>query len=186
MVAALRPEEFLAGARDCGAELPHAQLAISSAGQVCVRGESLFRGYYPDWRQEGPFETDDLGHFDARGHLSIEGRRDAAIISGGKKIAPGEVEAALRATGQFRDVAVIGVPDREWGEIVVACFPDGQSASSLEAVETALRAHLAPHKLPKRYVAVDPWPRNTQGKVNRAALREKLIAQSTVPPTTGS
>jgi len=60
-----------------------------------------------------------LGRIDARGHLHVRGRRDAVIITGGKKVQPAEVEVALRASGEFPDVAVIGVRDRDWGEAVV-------------------------------------------------------------------
>jgi O-succinylbenzoic acid--CoA ligase len=115
------------------------------------------------------FETSDLGRIDARGHLEILGRRDAVIISGGEKIQPAEVEAALRATGEFSDVAVIGVPDAEWGQVVVACYPAKERAPDLRAIEEKM-IQVAGFKRPKRYVAISEWPRNLQGKLNRAAL----------------
>ena len=170
MVAAQRPEEFLAGARNCGAVMPHAQIEISDEGLIRIGGDSLFRGYFPDWREPQPFATEDLGRFDAAGHLHIDGRRDAVIITGGKKVTPAEVEAALRATGQFADVAVVGVPDAEWGQVIVACYPANQAAPDLPALEEKLGRDLAAYKRPKRYLAVDPWPRNAQGKIDRAAL----------------
>jgi O-succinylbenzoic acid--CoA ligase len=92
------------------------------------------------------------------------------IITGGKKVTPAEVEAALRATGQFADVAVVGVPDAEWGQIIVACYPANQAAPDLPAIDQMLGRDLAAYKRPKRYLAVDPWPRNAQGKIDRAAL----------------
>ena len=170
MVAAQRPEEFLTGARNCGAVMPHAQIEISAEGLIRIGGDSLFRGYFPAWREAQPFTTEDLGHFDAAGHLHIDGRRDAVIITGGKKVTPAEVEAALRATGQFADVAVVGVPDAEWGQVIVACYPANRAAPDLPAIEEKLSRDLAAYKRPKRYVAVDPWPRNAQGKIDRAAL----------------
>jgi O-succinylbenzoic acid--CoA ligase len=170
MMAAQRPEGFLAGARSCGAVMPHAQIEISAEGLIRVGGDSLFRGYFPDWRGAGLFETEDLGHFEDAGHLHIDGRRDAVIITGGKKVTPAEVETALRATGQFADVAVVGVPDAEWGQIIVACHPANQAVPDLSAIGQMLSRDLAPYKRPKRYVVVDPWPRNAQGKIDRRAL----------------
>lgn len=170
MVAALRPEAFLAGARSCGEVLPHARVEVTADGGVVVGGDSLFRGYYPEWRDSEPWATEDLGRFDERGQLQLLGRRDAVIISGGKKIAAAEVEAALRATGQFNDVAVLGLPDAEWGQIVVACYPARATELDRAALERELGDALSPYKRPKRYVLVAPWPRNAQGKLNRAAL----------------
>lgn len=89
---------------------------------------------------------------------------------------PQEVETALRATGQFSDVAVVGIPDREWGEAVVACHPAGSIPDP--AVLRAKLATLAAFKRPKRYQAIADWPRNAQGKLNRAALRSALLRES--------
>lgn len=170
MVTALRPEEFLAGHRGCGSALPHARVDLSADGVIQIAAESLFRGYYSHWREAGPWLTEDLGCFDELGSLHVLGRRDAVIITGGKKVEPGEVEAALRATGQFTDVAVIGVPDAEWGEAVVACYPAGPKEPDVGAVVQRIAGRLAPHKQPKRYVRIASWPRNDQGKVNRPEL----------------
>ncbi len=170
MVTALRPEEFLAGARSSGAPMPHAHVSIGGEGRVAVGGASLFRGYFPEWREEREFATDDLGRIDERGHLHVSGRRDATIITGGKKVQPAEVEAALRASGEFEDVVVVGVPDAEWGEMVVACYPGAMRAPQIERAV----ANLAAWQRPKRFVAIANWPRTVQGKVNRAALRETV------------
>ena len=168
MVTALRPEEFLAGARNCGAPLPHARVSVSKAGVVRVAAESVFRGYFPETRRARGVTTEDLGCIDSGGHLHIFGRRDAIIITGGKKVQPAEVEAVLRASGEFADVAVVGVPDAEWGEVVVACYPAGWPVPDFKRAW----AKLAPHQKPKRFVAISDWPRNAQGKLNRAALRK--------------
>lgn len=172
MVAALRPEEFLAGMRSSGTAMPHARVAIMPVdGTVLIEGDSVFRGYWPELRETRTFVTEDSARIDASGHLHILGRRDAMIITGGKKVHPSDVEAGLRASGEFVDVAVIGVPDSEWGEVVVAVFPRPQKG---EPDFTRAVAALAPHQRPKRFVAVDDWPRNAQGKVSRAALRTAL------------
>jgi o-succinylbenzoate---CoA ligase len=172
MVAALRPEEFLAGARSCGASMPHARVRVTKAGVVQIGSASVFRGYFPEASKVRTFTTEDLGRLDERGHLHILGRRDTVIITGGKKVQPAEVEAALRASGEFADVAVIGVPDPEWGEVVVACYPPGGRSPDLTRAVAALAGHLRP----KRFVAIADWPRNAQGKVNRAALRAAALA----------
>ncbi|MBL9212271.1 MAG: AMP-binding protein [Opitutaceae bacterium] len=172
MVAGLLPDEFLAGERSAGRPLPHARVVITSEGVVRVAGESIHRGYWPEWSDATSFTTEDLGRIDARGHLFLHGRRDAVIITGGKKVQPADVEAALRAHGEFTDLAVIGVPDPEWGEVVVACFPAAGTVPDLERAVAAL----APHQRPKRFVALATWPRTAQGKVNRAALRAAVLA----------
>lgn len=171
MVAALRPEEFLAGGQGSGAALPHTRVALDTDGCIVIDAASLFYGYWPEMRVDGPWTTEDLGRFDERGSLHVLGRRDALIITGGEKVDPVEVERVLRGTGQFSDVAVIGVPDARWGEVVVACYPAEFAPHDLPAVGRVLGSHLAGFKHPKRYVALDHWPRNAQGKVNRSELR---------------
>lgn len=171
MVTALRPNEFLAGARNSGTALPHARVTITKHGVVRITGESVFRGYFPAQNRARSFTTEDLGQIDTGGSLTLLGRRDAVIISGGKKVQPAAVEAVLRATGEFSDVAVIGVPDKEWGEIVVACFPRGGPTPNRKRLHQAIKSRLAGPERPKRFVAVANWPRNAQGKLDRAALR---------------
>jgi O-succinylbenzoic acid--CoA ligase len=167
MVTALRPEEFIRGVRSSGSPLPHVSVEITADGLIAVTGESVFRGYYPESRAERRFETGDLGRIDAAGHLHVLGRRDAAIITGGKKVQPAEVEAILRASGEFEDVAVIGLPDAEWGEIVVACFPAaGRKPDTARAAQG-----LPAYQRPKRFVALADWPRTEAGKINRLSLR---------------
>ncbi len=167
MIAALRPREFLAGDRSSGRALPHARVRLGRGGVVRLEGKSLFRGYAGGAARRGDFVTGDLGMVDARGRLQIIGRRDAVIITGGKKVHPAIVEAALRATGRFADVAVIGLPDAEWGEVVVACHPVGSRAP----VHVPDMPDLAAYQRPKRLIPISPWPRNAQGKVDRARLK---------------
>ncbi len=169
MVTALRPAEFLAGDRSSGAALPHARVTIDGEGVIAIAGESVFRGYFPGENPAREFTTEDLGRIDERGHLHVLGRRDAVIITGGKKVQPAEVEAALRASGEFTDVGVVGMPDPEWGQAVVACYPAGGKEPDPARVAAAL-AGLTAFKRPKRFVAVADWSRNAQGKLNRAAL----------------
>lgn len=174
MVAALRPEEFLGGMRGCGSALPHARIDMVD-GVVRVAGESIFRGYYPGITQERRWTSGDLGSIGSDGSLVILGRSDDLIVTGGKKVSPSEVEAALRLSGEFEDIAVVGIPDPEWGQSVVACHPGGGSAPDAVRVKASLSG-LASFKHPKRYACISPWPRNAQGKINRAELM-RLVAR---------
>jgi O-succinylbenzoic acid--CoA ligase len=169
MVASLKPGQFLAGRRGCGAALPHARIEVADGGVLRVAGESVFRGYYPEMRNERSWTTGDIGAFDSNGSLRILGRSDDIIMTGGRKVSPAEVEAALRSSGEFDDVAVIGLPDPEWGQRVVACHPAGARAPRQDKLEAALSG-LAPFKRPKKYAGISPWPRNAQGKIDRAEL----------------
>jgi len=180
MIAAQVEGAFLAGQRDIGKVMPHARIhltredgvacSLNEVGQVRIAAQSLFRGYFPETRTEPEFVPEDLGRLDADARLTILGRRDGMIISGGEKIWPAEVEAALRATGEFSDVAVFGLPDGQWGEAVTAFYPQCDGAKDLESINRLLEPKLAPFKLPKRLVAIATWPRNAQGKVNRETL----------------
>lgn len=172
MIAAQQPQDFLKGDRDVGRPMPHADVSVDAeaGGVFRISGESVFRGYFPEQHASRSFLTEDLGEVLTGGRLRVLGRRDAVIITGGEKVAPLEVEEALRATGAFADVAVIGVEDPEWGQAVVACYPADGLRGDLNDVRSALGGHLARYKIPKRFVPVSPWPRNAQGKVNRAAL----------------
>jgi o-succinylbenzoate---CoA ligase len=168
MVAAIRPAEFLNGMRGCGSALPHAKVEIDD-GIVRVSGESVFRGYFPELAGGRSWTSHDLGSWGADGSLRIEGRRDDVLTTGGEKVSPLEVEQALRSSGQFEDVAVIGLPDPDWGQAVVACFPEGMRPADTARIEAALSS-MASFKRPKWYAAISPWPRNSQGKIDRPAL----------------
>lgn len=184
------PDDFLAGGTGLRT-LPHATLRIldpesgqpvapHQLGRIEVESTSLFLGYWPVFRALGPWLTDDLGTLSAAGRLQVAGRADAAINTGGEKVQPAEVEAALRATGAFSEVLVFGVPDARWGETVAAVYPEGDRPD-LATVETQLRAQLSGPKLPRRWVPVTDWPRTVQGKSDRAALR-KLAGAERPPP----
>lgn len=167
MVAALKPGEFLGGARGCGSPMPHAKIDIVD-GVVRVSGDSIFRGYFPQSDDTRSWTSGDLGALEF-GNLVILGRQDDLIVTGGKKVSAAEVEAALLASGEFSDVAVIGMPHPEWGQAVVACHPAGPTAPRGERLKEAL-AGLESYKHPKQYAAIAPWPRNPQGKIDRPEL----------------
>ncbi|HUG13008.1 MAG TPA: AMP-binding protein [Opitutaceae bacterium] len=185
LVAALKPAEFLAGARNCGHALPHAVIRIADLdtglecsagepGRIIIKSASLYEGYWPRPEHILVLATEDIGVLDDLGRLTVIGRADAVINSGGEKIHPAEVEAAIRATGQLQDVVVAGAPDPEWGETVAALYPSA-AEPDIAALESALRASLGSIKLPRLWVPIADWPVNDAGKVNRALLRELLM-----------
>ncbi|MEM8603277.1 MAG: AMP-binding protein [Cyanobacteria bacterium P01_H01_bin.121] len=193
-----RPRQLLEqSAAYCGHPLPHATLQIvDQHGKLCpaqvtgmiqIRARSLCQGYYPPldpaiqaqrWPAPDVFCPDDLGYLDVTGGLHVVGRRSRTIISGGEKIFPGEVELVIRATGLVRDVAVLGLPDPSWGEVVVALYipnlpiEDLQQTLNIQALQTKLRQQLSAYKCPKYWLACEALPRNVQGKLNYAQLRQ--------------
>lgn len=181
MVVSQDPSDFAAGDPSCGRPLPHARVSVidevsgiecpaGKTGIVRIRGASVCRGLLPEASStDSVVQTEDLGRFDPQGRLHLLGRRDAIINTGGEKVHPAEVEAVLRQTGMFSDVAVVGVPDPEWGNVVVACHPPCNDKIDTEKLAAAL-AVLPAFKRPKHFVPVTPWPRNEQGKLDRAAL----------------
>lgn len=121
--------------------------------------------------RDGWLYTGDMGSLDARGYLTLRDRSKDVVISGGSNIYPREVEEALLEHAEVTQAAVVGAPDPEWGEVVVA-FVVGT------APEAALDAHLleriARFKRPKRYLFVEDLPKNSYGKVLKRELRARL------------
>jgi o-succinylbenzoate---CoA ligase len=173
MITALPVADFLAGSVGCGQPLPHADLRIQAeTGRIEIKSPSLMLGYYPKLREPQEYWlTDDLGEFDELGNLQIIGRESQKIISGGEKIFPEQVEAAILATGLVTDVCVLGIPDAEWGDRVVACY-----VGSVEplVLQIAVADRLAAFKRPKDWFALAEIPRNSQGKVDRQRLCQQI------------
>jgi len=146
-------------------------------GEILVRGRSLFREYWnrPDATRssfrDGFFLTGDVAELDG-GYVRIRGRASVDIIkSAGYKLSALEIEAALLEHPAIREVAVIGEPDPEWGEVVTACvvLHPGRPLDLAELKEFC-RDKLAPYKLPRRLKVLDALPRNAMGKVTKSAL----------------
>ena len=113
--------------------------------------------------------TGDIGAFDADGYLTLKDRSKDVIISGGSNIYPREVEEVLLEHAQVREVSVIGRPDPEWGEVVVAYVVGEANPNELDAL--CLNG-IARFKRPKDYVFVAALPKNNYGKILKTALRE--------------
>jgi acyl-CoA synthetase (AMP-forming)/AMP-acid ligase II len=155
-------------------------------GEVCIKSELLMDGYFdqPDATAEalrdGWYHTGDLGSFDDEGYLSIVGRARDVIRTGGETVAPGEVEAALATHPGVREVAVVGVPDANWGEVVCAVVvPESGSGGGpdLDDLRDHTAARLASFKQPRRLEIVDELPRTAAtGQVQRPLLVERIGA----------
>ncbi len=158
------------------------QLAPGEVGEVVVDAGSpqAFSGYLnrPDASRRalrgGWYFTGDLGYLDDEGELFLAGRIDDLIITGGENVYPAEVEAVLEAHPGVREVAVVGLPDDRWGQVVTAfVVPRSPDLGPQELDRFCLAsAHLARFKRPRRYVFVESLPRSPAGKLVRAALRE--------------
>jgi long-chain acyl-CoA synthetase len=152
---------------------------------VLIKGDSVMAGY---WRnpeataaaiRDGWLFTGDVGCLDADGFLTLKDRSKDLIISGGSNIYPREVEEVLLTAPGIIEVAVVGAPDPEWGEVVVA-FVVAQAGSSVNiaTLDQHCLEHIARFKRPKRYVLVDSLPKNNYGKVLKTELRGQLAAPS--------
>jgi len=143
-------------------------------GEIVVGGPVLSPGYVNAELRAGPelsrFHTGDAGRLRADGALEVSGRLDDAIITGGENVQPLEVEDALRAHPAVRDAAVVGVPDRTWGQVLEARVV-GRGAAADELAQF-LRERLAGFKVPRRFVFVDELPRTEGGKLLRSQLTE--------------
>ncbi|HEX6568324.1 MAG TPA: AMP-binding protein [Acidimicrobiales bacterium] len=144
------------------------------AGEILVRGPNVFAGYLGGagadaFTPEGWFRTGDLGRADPDGYLRIVGRSKELIITGGFNVYPRDVEEVLRSHPGVADVAVVGVPDLEWGERVVACVVPSAPVDAGELLAWGAE-RLAPYKRPRDVRFVDELPRNAMGKVVRSAL----------------
>ncbi len=147
--------------------------------RILVRGPSLFNGFHqrPDLTAEalvdGWLVTNDVGRWDD-GRLTVLGRADDVIVSGGENIAPLAVADALRSRPDVRDAAVVGVPDAEWGQAVVAYVVPIRPGAPVdgEAAREQVRAALGRAAVPKRIEIIDALPMLASGKVDRATLTE--------------
>lgn len=148
------------------------------AGEVCIRGPQVMRGYLNDTEatahtlRSGWLHTGDIGLVDAAGRLHLLDRRDDLIVSGGENVYPSEIEAVLLRHPRLRDAAVVGESDPEWGQRVVAHVVLEAASSSDEGdLEAHCRAQLAGFKVPRRFYFRDQLPRSAGGKLLRRELR---------------
>jgi long-chain acyl-CoA synthetase len=155
-------------------------LPAGEVGEICVRGDVVMSGY---WRNPeasaaalrgGWLWTGDLGALDADGFLTLKDRSKDLIVSGGSNIYPREVEEVLLAHPAVAEACVLGRPDREWGEVVVAFVVPRGAAPPAEELDRLCLDNIARFKRPKEYRFVERLPKNNNGKVVKAELRATL------------
>jgi long-chain acyl-CoA synthetase len=162
---------------DDGNELPPGEVGLVYIGSDWGRGfryagdpdltESIYRGNLAT--------LGDLGYLDADGYLYVVDRRKDMVITGGANVYPAEVEAVLVAHPDIAEVAVIGLPDDEYGEIVTAVVvPEAPGAIDAAAVVAYAREHLVRYKSPRRVEIVAALPRDPMGKVRKRDLRTRF------------
>ncbi|SDC14095.1 Acyl-CoA synthetase (AMP-forming)/AMP-acid ligase II [Belnapia rosea] len=164
-------------------------LPPGAQGEICVSGPAVFAGYWnnPEANakafRNGWFRTGDLGHMDAEGFLTITGRASDMYISGGSNVYPREVEEVILQYPGIAEVAVVGVPDRHWGEIGIAVIVPRAGAAVDEAGLLAwLDGRVARYKLPRRVFVWEALPRSGYGKITKAMVRAEMEARGLLPP----
>jgi long-chain acyl-CoA synthetase len=167
-------------------------LPAGELGEIVVRGHNIFAGYLnkPDETAaaivDGWFRTGDLGTKDADDYVTIVDRKKDMVIRGGYNIYPREVEEALLAHPSVAEACVVGRPDREWGEVVVAFVVARGAAPPSSELDRACLERIARFKRPREYHFVAQLPKNHNGKVVKAELRDRLQRSAVAagfPPT---
>ncbi len=156
-------------------------LAQGDIGDLQVKGPNVFTGYWnmpektlEDFTADGFFNTGDKGQIDEDGYLSIVGRSKDMLISGGLNVYPKEIELVIDDVAGVLESAIIGVPHPDFGEAVVAVVvPEAGASPGREDIVAVCKNTLANYKIPKAVVLVEELPRNTMGKVQKAALRSQ-------------
>ena len=155
-------------------------VAAGEVGEIWVRAPNVMRAYWRDAQnpafQGGWFHSGDLARLDADGFYWVVGRSKDMIISGGENIYPAEIENILTSCPAIADVAVTGIPDERWGEVVVAAVVrHAGSVISADEILALLSGKLARFKLPKHVVFVDTLPKTALGKIQKAQLSADLM-----------
>jgi acyl-CoA synthetase (AMP-forming)/AMP-acid ligase II len=162
---------------------PGVDVRLAHDGEILIRSPQVMAGYWdePDATAaalvDGWMHTGDIGRFDAEGNLAIVDRKKDVILTGGENVSSLEVEQVLHEVPEVGEVAVVGVPDPEWGENVCAVVvPRAGATVDPDALVAAARARLAGFKVPRHVVMVDELPKNSTGKIVKQELRTWLAA----------
>ena len=159
------------------------EVGVGKIGELCSRGYNTMKGYYKmeeATRQavdtEGWLHTGDLATIDENGYYKITGRLKDMIIRGGENIYPKEIEEFLYTQPKIKDVQVVGVPSRQYGEEVLACvvLKEGEEMTE-EEVKEAVKSNMARHKTPKYVWFMNEFPMTASGKIQKFKIREEAI-----------
>ena len=159
-----------------------------SVGEICCRGPAVFAGYHGDAEatakalRGGWFHTGDLGRLDERGLLYITGRESDMYISGGSNVYPREVEEVLLSHPGVAEVAVLGVPDAQWGEagVAVVVLHEGSAALDQAGLLAHLQGRCARYRWPRQVFFWDALPKSGYGKIVKKDIRRLLLEQGLI------
>lgn len=162
----------------------NAVVPVGKGGEICVRSYGTMIGYHANEEataaaldKEGWLHTGDLGTMDERGFIRITGRVKDMIIRGGENHFPAEIENALLSHPAVAEVAVAGLPDEKWGEIIASFIrSEGNQPLDVADLRKFCREQLSPQKTPAVWCRVDEFPLTGSGKIQKFALREKYLA----------
>ena len=161
-------------------------LPFGEVGEIAVKGIGVMKGYYkmPEQTEEvldseGWYYTGDLGTLDEKGYLRFVGRKKEVIIRGGLNIYPQEIEAVLAKHPKVMDVAIIGLPDPVFGEVVCAVIQlkEGKECTEEEVIDY-LKKQIANYKLPSKVEFTKEFPLTPSGKLQKMKLRERIISEA--------
>ena len=158
-------------------------------GEICVRGRNVMKGYLnsPEeteatfWNagkrlEDAWLRTGDIGIADENGFIAIVDRLKDLIITGGENVFPREVEEALYTFPEVQECAVIGLPDREWGEKVAAFIvPKPDQTIDQNKIKAFLKSRLSGFKVPKQYVVLDEFPKSQAGKILKREVKRQFL-----------
>lgn len=157
-------------------------VAVGEVGEICARGPCVMLEYNdnPKATSEtvdamGWLHTGDLGRMDARGYVTVTGRVKEMIIRGGENHFPAEIENCLLEHASVAEVAVVGLPDLKWGEVIGA-FIRGTGPLDRSALHAHCRANMSPQKTPNVWVQVEDFPLTGSGKIQKFVLRDRFVA----------
>jgi long-chain acyl-CoA synthetase len=160
------------------------QVEAGRHGELVARGANVMRGYWNSPEETAPafrnglFRTGDVGYQDAAGYFYILDRLKDMIVTGGENVYSGEVEAVIYAHPAVREAAVFGIPDLQWGELVMACvvLKPGKTLT-VDDLITHCRRTLANYKIPRRVeFSETELPKSGSGKILKRILRERFWA----------
>jgi fatty-acyl-CoA synthase len=179
----LRDPDLFTHPGSVGHPIPGVQAKVADDGELLITSDRLMSGYFElpaetaQALQGGWYHTGDLAEQDDEGYLFIVGRKKEVIRTGGETVAPVEVEGALAGYPGLAELAIVGIPDPQWGEVVcaVVVLNEGADVPSVDQLRSHIGGRLAAYKHPRRVVAVEVLPRTSAtGQVQRAKLAQQF------------